>query len=134
VRRESDSTPGTPDAWCYDGRRLKLTPAPNNSTDVVTGSYVTNIGVPRFKWNGTSYDFYTPEGTTLTGDWSNDWLQTEFAEAMIRNRVMYELMKTLRDPESETYLGAWLESKSQLEQETDSKTSPGMDRLVPRLL
>lgn len=134
LRRESWETAGTPDAWTFDGRRFKLVPTPDNSADVVTGNYVTNIGVPRFKWNGTAYDFYTPEGATLTGEWGNDWLQTEFAEAMIRNRVMYELMKTLRDPESETYLGAWLESKSKLEEETDSRVASGMDRLVARLL
>lgn len=133
-RKEWDTTTGTPDGWTYDGRRLKLVPTPNSSTDILTGDYVTNIGVPKFRYNGSSYDFFTPDGAALSADYTSDWFQWDTAEQLIRFRVMYELLKTLKDPEADTYLGSWLEAKTRLEDETDAKVAGGMDSLVPRLL
>jgi hypothetical protein len=136
LRREWDSTQGTPDGWTYDGRRLKLTPTPNSSTDVLTGPYVTNIGVPKFRYNSSTgaYDFLTPEGATLAADYTNDWFQWEAGEPLIRFRAMHELAKALKDPDADAWLASWLEARGRLEDETDSKVASGMDHLVLRLL
>lgn len=132
-RREWDETQGTPEVWTFKARRLLICPTPNNSTDVILGTYVNNIGQPRFRWTGSAYEFFTPDGQALTADWTSDWLQWDFGEQMIRNRVIYELLKSLRDPEADGYLAAWLEARTRLEEETDEKTVGGMDRLLPRL-
>lgn len=131
-RRESDSTSGTPECWTYDGRRLKLVPTPNSSTDVITAPYVTNISVPRFRWTGSAYEFLDPGGATLTDAFTNDWLQTQAGEELIRFRAMSDLQKHLGG-DWQTPLGSWLEAKSRLEDETESKRSGGLKSLTLRL-
>lgn len=123
---------GWPFYWNFNGTRLTLWPTPNRSTDVLTGRYVKNIGCPKFRWNGASYDFYTPGGKALTGDFTNEWFETEVGEQLIRFRAMYELLRGLKDPDAENWLGRWLETKAGLEDETDAKTAEDM-MLIPRL-
>jgi hypothetical protein len=132
--RQQWDTVGTPIAWTFTGRLLKLVPTPNNSADVITAPYVANLGIPRFQWTGSAYVWFAPDGATLTDAYTNDFLQWDFAEQLTRMRATYELCKSLKDPDAETWLGSWLEAKSRLEDETDEKVAGGMTRLVPRLL
>lgn len=131
-RREWDTTAGTPCVWTFTGKLLKLLPTPNSSTDILTAPYLVNIGVPRYRWNGTTYDFLTPDGQTLTDDFTNDWFQFETAEQLIRFRTISDLEKTIGG-DWQTPLGAWLEAKSRLEEETEGKRSGGMTALRLRL-
>lgn len=132
MRREWDTTSGTPDGWTFFGNRLKLIPTPNSSTDIIVAPYVTNIGVPKYRWNGTSYDFFTPEGAALADDFTNDWFAFGTAEQLIRFRAISEIQKTLGG-DWQTPLGSWLEAKSRLEDETEGKRSGGKTSLTLRL-
>lgn len=132
-RREWDTTTGTPEGWTFYGNRLKLIPTPDSSLDVLTAPYVVNVGVPTYRWNGASYDFLTPDGKTLTDDFTNDWFQFETAEQLIRFRAISELQKTLGG-DWQTALGSWLEAKSRLEDESEGKRTGGMTGLRLRLL
>lgn len=127
-----NDTNGWPLYWNFNGVRLTLWPTPNRSTDIVTARYVTNIGIPKFRWNGTSYDFFAPEGVTLTDDFTNSWFESDTGESLIRFRAMYELLRAMKDPDADSWLGRWLEAKSALEDETDEKTAESM-MLIPRL-
>jgi hypothetical protein len=132
-RRESDTTAGTPDGWTFFGNRLKLIPTPNSSTDIITAPYVVNVGVPKYRWNGTTYDFLTPDGQTLTDDYTSDWFQFGTAEQLIRFRATSELLKTIAG-DWQTPLGSWLEAKSRLEDESEGKRTGGMTSLRLRIL
>lgn len=132
-RREWDTTQGTPEGWTFYGNRLKLIPTPNSSTDIIVAPYVVNIGVPKYRWNGTTYDFLTPDGQTLTDDYTSDWFAWETAEQLIRFRAVSELQKTLGG-DWQTPLGSWLEAKSRLEDESEGKRTGGMTSLRLRLL
>lgn len=132
-RREWDVTEGTPEAWTFYGNRLKLIPTPNSSTDILVAPYVVNAMPPRYRWNGTAYEFFTPDGQTLTDDYVSDWTQFETAEQLIRFRAVSELQKTLGG-DWQTPLGSWLEARTRLEDESESKRTGGMTSLRLRIL
>lgn len=130
----SDISNGDPTIWQFDAQRLQLWPAPA-AEHVLTGRYVTDIGVPYYKYDSasTAYQYFTPQGLTLTGDYENDWYRQDGAAAMVQNRALYLIFRSLNDPRAEDYLTLWLEDKARLEEETDARVSSGLG-LVSRIL
>lgn len=119
-----------PQEWCYNLGALRFSPVSQSSTDVCELRYVTDLGVPKVVYENGAYVYYHPTtGQLLTSTqidaWTNDWLTQDAGHAAIYARTMYDLQKTyLRDLEgaNET-LANWLEMITQLENETESKTS-----------
>ncbi len=119
-----------PEFWDWHAQRLRFYPTPNSSDDQVEGRYVTDIGVPVTRYEGGAFVFYAPDGlhklTTAELDaFSNDWTEPGGAGDMIRCRAAYLLYKDhLKDEErANAYLTLWLESTSQLENETEARTA-----------
>jgi len=128
--KASSDTQSNPCWWSLDALRLTLWPVPITSADVLTGRYMTDLGVPTMRWNGTSYDFQTPDGRGLTGDFANDWFTS--CEMLVRARASYLLAVTLHDPQADTFQMRWLEEKAKIEEESDARG--GAMRIVPHLI
>lgn len=119
-----------PEEWDFRTGALRFSPPSQNSTDVAELRYLSDIGIPKVTYESGAYKYFHPVtmaemSSTDLDNFTNDWLQQDSAEAMIRARTMYMLQKEfLRDPEgANDSLGVWLEMTAQLENETESKVA-----------
>lgn len=129
-----------PELWDFRAGSLRLSPAPSSSDDVVELRYMSNLLIPKIKYDTALstwayYDPMTMEKITDIDSWSNDWTLQESGRNAIRMRTMYSVQKNyLRDIEgSQETLAGWLEAVGQLEEETEQKTA-GISYLGGQLL
>lgn len=125
-------SPANPEHWDYDAKRLRLWPTPINSTDVLTGRYVSDIGVPTVHYNTNSgaYDFKAPNGEPLTAAYTNDWFLG--GAPLVRARAIYLLAVTLKDPQTDDFQTRWLEEQAKMEEESDARVGGGL-RIVSQM-
>lgn len=128
---------GEPELWNWFDNALRLSPTPNDSTDVLEGPYVRDLGVPVKKYNTStsSWEFYTPDGNaTLSGDFGegNHWFDQLGGYHLIKCKATERCFRQiLQDtPSADEYLTMWLEEKARLEDETEGKTGP--DQIEPQ--
>lgn len=129
-----------PDRFDYWAGQLRLYPTPISSTDVLTGRYVRNLGVPEVRYEGGVFAFYAPDGvcklsTAELDAFTNDFLDYQGGYQQTRTRTAYVLAKeVLRDANlANDYLTQWLEQVSQLDIETEQRTG-GATEIAPCIL
>lgn len=133
-----------PDRFDFWAKQLRLYPIPVSSTDVLTGRYVRDLGVPevRYETSGatTGFKFYAPDGvrqlsTAELDAFSSDWLDFQGAYQQTRTRAAYVLAKeVLRDADlANDYLAQWLEAVGALDVETEQRTG-GATEIAPCIL
>lgn len=130
ARRHAGTQQDQPRVWDFWGNQLRFYPIPESSTDVVTGRYVRDIGVPQARYNtaASGFKFYAPTDatreltTTELDAFTNDWFDPRGAYHMVKARAAYLLCQDLHDPDqANTYLSEWLELVGQLDAENEKR-------------
>jgi hypothetical protein len=124
-----------PQVWDFWNMTLRFDPPPPNSTDMVQGRYVTDIGLPRASYSGAAWVFTTPNGDKpLTGDFTSDWFDEKGAFNMVKMYATYLIYANyLRDADAATEaLSRWLEETGSIAEENEGKTGPLL--ITPTLL
>lgn len=81
---------GLPTSWAWYDHQIWLTPVPSEANLVLRIDYLKDLGIPRYAWNGTSWQFYLPESNAeMLDTYSNDWIV--YAEELIRQRAKWDL-------------------------------------------
>jgi hypothetical protein len=129
-----------PDVFDYWAGQLRLYPTPISSTDVLTGRYVRDLGVPEVRYEAGAFAFYAPDGvrklsTAELDAFTSDFFDYQGGYAQMRTRAAYVLAKeTLRDPDlANDYLAQWLEAVGALDVETEQRTG-GATEIVGTIL
>lgn len=129
-RRYEGTQQSTPEIFDMYGGQLRLWPIPDDSTDQLYGRYVSDIGVPKSRYEAGAFYFYAPPeftrrlSTAELDNFANDWTDQKGAYSMVRTRAGYLLYKeVMRDMEAANdWLGQWVEQMAQLETETEKRT------------
>lgn len=137
ARRYEGVQQSIPEDWDFYGGALRLWPVPSSSSNIAKtpndqlyGRYVSDIGVPKVRYENSAFAFYAPPDFTrrmsaaeLDG-FANDWTDQKGAYTLVRTRAAYLLQKEyLRDVDAANdWLNQWLEQVQQLEIETEKRT------------
>lgn len=98
---EAGISSGPPSSYAYFNGELVLQPIPDTSSDIISGRYVRDLGIPSIKYDGTNWLLYEPwsQTTTLPATFTNAWL-TE-GQDLIRSRAVHILQQRYyRNPEA----------------------------------
>lgn len=125
-----------PQVWDFFANRLRLWPVPDDDLDVLSGRYVSDIGVPLALYTGGAWVFKTPNGSrTLSDGYTSDWFDPNGAEPAIRRYGMYLVYKDVLQDSAraqEALLG-WSEFWNIVQDESEGKTAGSLS-LQPALL
>lgn len=129
-RRYEGTQSGTPELFDMYGGSMRLWPPPDSSTDQLYGRYVSDISVPKSRYENGAFTFYAPPDftrrmtTTDFDGFANDWTDQKGAYSMVRCRAAYLIQKEVcKDMEAANdWLAQWLEQVQQLENETERRT------------
>lgn len=121
---------GNPDFYAIDEStsEILLCPIPYVDGDKIDFKYITDMGVPSFKYVSSAWTFYQP-GTTvaLTDAFTNGWF-TEYYE-LIFNRAAYLLLSTVYGGTEDStvraneHLKLWMEQLNKLRTDTARRSS-----------
>ncbi len=121
---------GNPDFYGIDvhSHELVLIPVPYQDGDVVTFKYITDLGVPSFKYTSGAWTFYAPNSTVaLTDSFSNAWF-TDYYE-LTMNRAAFLLWTTVYGGSEEAQIKAqehlklWAEQLNKLRTDVTKRAS-----------
>jgi hypothetical protein len=84
---------GYPDYYSWHQKKIWVSPIPHVAYDLRIDG-IKDIGTPVATWDGTVWDFFEEDGTTvLTDSWTNDWMVE--GEELIRTRAKVDLAENI---------------------------------------
>lgn len=121
---------GNPDFFAIDEatHEILLVPMPYQDGDQIDFKYVTDMGVPTFKYASSTWNFYQPQSSVALSDtFTNGWF-TEYYE-LVLNRAAYTLFATVYGGTEEAtmkaqeHLKLWAEQLNKLRTDASKRSS-----------
>lgn len=121
---------GNPDFFAVDEstHEILLCPVPYQDGDQVDFKYITDMGVPSFRYVSNAWTFYQPSSTVALADtFTNGWF-TEYYE-LVLNRAAYTLLSTIYGGTEEStvkaqkHLELWAEQLNKLRTDSARRAS-----------
>ncbi|HKV13341.1 MAG TPA: hypothetical protein VJ725_34690 [Thermoanaerobaculia bacterium] len=126
--RDSPSGDGTPQYWSFWDERLELYPASDLSTHVLKGSYIADVGTPRYTATSpTAFAFLNPAGGAAADADTSSWFDMKQGFQLTTWHAEYLLWTSVWQGvagQGERALQRYLEAKASQSDVTASQAPP----------